>query len=566
MSKEKIALNPLKEALASCRLMYKYSIAFGAIINILMLSTPLYSMQVLDRVISSQNMNTLVMLTLIIMLALALLSVIQASRSFAMSRMSDWLENKLSGLVFANSIRMSLQSKLNIGSQKIRDLHTIKTFLTSPALVAMLDTPWAMIFIIVLFILHPMIGMLTVFGGFVLIAMAYFTDKTTKTMMERNNEDAIRSNAAVDQATRNAEVIQVMGLMNNVVSGWQELNKKVHSTQMLINKRQAVLGEVTKFIRMLLQIAVTGLGAYLVVRGEISTGTIIASSALVGRALSPFEQFINAWKGYVNYNKSFERLNKAFDIVGEEGDKMLLPAPEGLISVQNIFFAHKNTDKYILRSINFQVEPGEMLAIIGSSGSGKTTLAKILAGAWSPTSGAVRIDGASISDWDRQQLGEHFGYLPQDIELFSGSIRQNIGRMDPKSDPEKIIEAAQLAGVHELILSLPKGYDTEIGVEGSGLSGGQRQRLALARAFFGTPKILILDEPNSNLDSKGEEALSLALQVAKERNITTIIISHRPNVMTYADKILILQDGAVAAFGKKDDVLRQMNQMSNSNK
>lgn len=559
MSKAKIFVNPLKEALASCKVMFKYSILFGAVINLLMLASPLYSMMVLDRVISSQNTDTLVMLTLVIALALALLGVIQAARSFAMTRMSDWLEERLSTLVFANSIKMSLQSKINIGSQKIRDLQVIKGFLTSPSLVAMLDTPWAIIFIIVIFILHPLLGVLTIVGGVILILLGVVTDRTTKKMIERNNEDSIRSNSSVDQATRNAEVIQVMGLMNNVVGLWQDLNSKVHSTQVMVNKRQAVLSEITKFVRLFLQISVTGLGAYLVIKNELSSGAIIASSTLVGRALSPFEQFINAWKGYINYKKSFDRLNKAFEMMGESSNKMKLPAPEGRIEAQGLFFAPANTNKYTLRSVSFQVEPGETLVVIGQSGSGKTTLAKLISGAWEASSGMVRIDGANIKDWDRDQLGSYIGYLPQDIELFSGTIRQNIGRMDSKADPELLVEAAQLAGVHDMILGLANGYDTEIGLEGSGLSGGQRQRIALARALFGSPKILILDEPNSNLDSKGEEALGMALEIAKEKKITTIVISHRPNVINYADKLLILQDGVVVSFGKKEDVLKEMN-------
>jgi len=558
MSKEKIIVNPLKESLDACKVMFKFSVIFGGVINILMLASPLYSMQVLDRVISSQNTDTLTMLTLIVALALALLGLIQAARSFAMSRMSDWLEAKLSSLVFANSIRMSLQSKVNIGSQKLRDLQIIKGFLTSPSLVAMLDTPWAIIFIIAIFILHTSLGVLTLFGGVTLILLGVITDRATKSLIEGNNEDSIKNNASADQATRNAEVIQVMGLMDNVVGIWQKLNTKVHSTQIIINKRQAVLGEITKFVRMFLSTAVMALGAYLVIHNEISSGAIIASSTLVGRALSPFEQFINAWKGYLNYKKSYDRLNKAFDIMGVESDKMKLPDPQGSIEAQALFFAPANTNKYTLRSISFQVDPGELLVIIGHSGSGKTTLAKIISGAWEASSGIVRVDGANIRDWDRQQLGGSFGYLPQDIELFSGSIRQNIGRMNPDADPELVVEAAQLAGVHDMILGLANGYDTEIGVEGSGLSGGQRQRIALARALFGSPKFLVLDEPNSNLDSKGEEALGMALEVAKERGITTIVVSHRPNIMNYADKILILQDGVVVNFGKKDDVLKEI--------
>jgi PrtD family type I secretion system ABC transporter len=559
--KKKGQITPIKETLIACKVMFKYALLFGCIINLLMLSTPIYSMQVLDRVISSSNTDTLLMLTLVILLALLLLGLLQAGRTFAMTQMGNWIEKQLSEKVLAGSVKMSLESKVNIGSQQLIDLQTIKNFLTSPALLTILDTPWAIIFIIVLFAIHPWMGLLSVLGGGILIGLAILSDKLTKPLLDAINDESIKSRRQVDQATRNAEIIEVMGLLPNITYHWQQMNNKIQTTHSLYNKRQAVLTEVTKFIRLVLQILVTGIGAYLVLQGQISTGAIIASSSLMGRALAPFEGAINYWKGFVNCRKAYDRLNQAYELNEREAEKMALPEPEGKIDLENVFYNPPNVQRHLVKGITFSLKAGETLVIIGPSASGKTTLAKLIAGALSPTIGVVRIDDASLKDWKREQLGKYIGYLPQDVELFNGTIRANIARMDPDAKPEDIIIAAQIAGVHEMILRLPKGYDTEIGFDGSSLSGGQRQRIGLARAFYGNPKILLLDEPNSNLDSLGEAALSTAIAVAKENKITSIVISHRTSILNIADKIMIMKDGMIATYGSKKEVMDQMNKL-----
>ncbi|AIF80898.1 alkaline protease secretion ATP-binding protein AprD [endosymbiont of Acanthamoeba sp. UWC8] len=563
--KRKENITPIKETLFACKIMFKYALLFGCIINLLMLSTPIYSMQVLDRVISSGNVDTLVMLTLVIMLALLLLAMLQAGRSFAMTQMGNWIERQLSEKVFTGSVKMSLESKVNIGSQQLTDLQTIKNFLTSPGLLTVLDTPWAIIFIIVLFIIHPWMGFLSVIGGALLVGFAILSDKLTKPLLDSMNDENIKSRRQVDQATRNAEVIEVMGLLPNIIQSWQKLNGKIQTTHSLFTKRYSVLTEITKFIRLVIQILVTGFGAYLVINGQMSSGAIIASSSLVGRALAPFEGAINSWKGFVNCRKAYDRLNAAYELVEKHEEKMSLPEPEGRVDVENLFYNPPNVQRHIVKGITFSLKAGETLAIIGPSASGKTTLAKLLAGALNPSIGTVRVDDASLKDWKREELGKYIGYLPQDVELFAGTIKENIARMDPNADPEEVVMAAQITGVHEMILRLPKGYDTEIGFDGSMLSGGQRQRIALARAFYGNPKILLLDEPNSNLDSVGEAALATAIDVAKDRNITCIIISHRTSILNVADKIMILKDGVIATFGSKKEVMDQMNQASQMN-
>ena len=549
---------PLKEALFFCRVMVKFVLIFGCLVNLLMLSTPLFSMQVLDRVLSSQNTDTLLMLTLVIILALTLLGLIQAARSFAMNKMGNWLENRLSETVFSNSIRLSLESKAMANSQQLRDLQTVKTFLTSPGLISIMDMPWAIIFIIVLFILHTYIGFLAIIAGTVLIIFGLIADRATKPLIEMNNENFIKSMRQVDQSTRNAEVIEVMGMKKNIIASWQNMNQDMQKTQNLVTKRQSIFMEITKFFRLIIQISVTALGAYLVIQGQITSGTIIASSSLVGRALAPFEAAINSWKGFVTCRKSYERLTKSFTRYSDDSNIMSLPEPEGIIGVENVYFAPMGVQRHILKGIGFSLNQGEILAVIGPSASGKTTLAKLLVGIANPSIGTVRIDGASLKDWKKEELGPHLGYLPQDVELFSGTVKENIARMDTNPNPENVVIAAQLAGVHDMVLQLPQGYDTNIGLDGSMLSGGQKQRIGLARAFYGDPKFIVLDEPNANLDTQGEEALMTAISVAKEKSITTIIISHKTSILSVVDKILVMKDGMVASFGPKKEVMEKL--------
>jgi PrtD family type I secretion system ABC transporter len=425
----------------------------------------------------------------------------------------------------------------------------------------MMDLPWAIIFLIVLFLLHSAMGFLTIIGGVLLIMIGLIADRATKPLVESNNDNFIKSMRYLEQSARNAEVVKVMGMESKVIHSWQKLNHKVQNTQSLTVERQAVFAEITKLIRTIIQIAVTGIGAYLVLNNQFSSGAIIASSSLVGRALSPFEVAINSLKGYINCKKAYERLNGTFVMIGESDDNMSLPEPEGKVEVENLFFAPMGVQKHILKGITFSLNPGETLVVVGASASGKTTLAKVLVGCYEPSIGSVRIDGASLKDWKADQLGQYLGYLPQDVELFSGTVKENIARMDTDADPDAVIMAAQLAGIHDMILKLPKAYDTEIGPDGSVLSGGQRQMVGLARAFYGSPKFLVLDEPNANLDANGEGALAAAVDFAKEEKITTILISHRPSILNLADKIMVMKDGMMVAFGSKQDLMGQVQKL-----
>ena len=566
MVKKKINVTVLQSTLRTCRVMFIYAIMFGALINILMLSTPIYSMQVLDRVISSGNTDTLVMLSIVIGLSLLLLALLQGARSFAMTAMGSWFEKKISKDVLNNSIQLSLTSGNNVGSQKIRDLQTVKNFLTSPQLLVMMDTPWAVIFIIVLYILHPMIGTIALIGGIVLIIFGVIADKATKTLHQSYNEMYIKNSRVVEQTTKNAEVISVMGFSNNVVSKWEHLNNSMQRVHSLVTKRQTVFSEVTKFFRILLQVSITGVGALLVIKGEITPGTIIASSAMMGRALAPFEATINAWKQFIKSKQSYTRLNNGFDISESKYQKMSYPAPEGKLNIQGVTYIIPKTRTALVQNASFNLEVGESLAIMGASGSGKSSLAKLIVGAYKATSGFIRIDGMNINDWQQDELGQYIGYLPQDIELFSGTVKENIARMDENAKSDDVIRAAQLAGAHDMIITLPDAYNTEIGVDGNTLSGGQRQRIGLARAFYGDPRLLVLDEPNSSLDKNGEQALYNALEIAKETNVTTIVISHRPSTLNVADKIMLISNGAISLFGPKDEVIQKMQGIKAANK
>ena len=553
---QNMAESPLKKSLSICKLMFKYALIFGCCINILMLAPPVYSMQVLDRVLSSANLDTLLFLTIVIVCALMFLSLLQTARHFAIVKMGAWLERQMSEKLFSHSLKNHLNG-ISAGEQPLRDLTKIKSYLTSQQFVNILDMPWAIIFIIVLFLIHPYMGCLAIIGGILLIITGLISNTIMKPLNDKRDTSYIQSMQQVGQAARNAEVIQVMGMFPDVIKNWQKINQDVQSNQNAVGMKQSIFTEIGKLVRMVLQISGTGLGALLVLRGEISVGAIIASSAITSRALAPFEAAIASWKLMLEALKAYNRLEQNLQNYSESAKCISLPPPEGKLLLENVFFQASNAKKYIIKGVNFAVEAGEILVIIGASASGKTTLAKLIVGAYQAQEGSIRIDNANLKDWNPEELGKYMGYLPQSVELFAGTIKQNISRMDNEASSEKIIEAAKQAGVHDMILRLSDGYETVIGPDGRGLSGGQRQRIGLARAFYGEPKLIVLDEPNSNLDNFGEAALSEALIRIKEKKITTIVISHRTSILNIADKVMLLKDGSVAMFGNRDDVLSQ---------
>jgi len=558
-------LNPLNLALEKCKAGFWITFWFAFVINLLMLITPLYSLQVLDRVIGSGNKETLLMLSLIIASIYFVYGLLQIARSFTLIKIGEWLDHVLSPVIFSHSISASA-TKANVSaSQLLRDFSTVKTFLTSTGINTLFDAPWSIIYIIVIFMIHPYIGIITVVGGILIVSTAFFNAIATNKTLGEATEFSIKSLTQAEIAGRNAEVVEAMGMMKNVSKNWHKFNEASLQKQSIASYRNGVISNFSRFIRNIMQMMVTGVGAYIVVQSrgqDMTTGGMIASSIIVGRALAPFDNAIELWKSISSAMKSYKNINLSFDRHATREEAMPIPGVKGHLTVDNIYYATPTPQhlpqppmpQYILKGVSFSVQPGEILAIIGPSAAGKSTLSKVIVGVWKATSGTVRLDSGEIYRWNREDFGKHVGYLPQGIELFSGTIKQNIARMSEDADPSKVIEAAKLAGAHEMILRLPDGYDTDIGSGGSNLSGGQKQRVGLARAFYGSPKMVILDEPNANLDEAGEIALSNALKQAKTLEMSVIVISHRPSVLSVVDKILVIQDGAVAAYGTQDEI------------
>lgn len=547
--------NPvLRQALSACRGGVVAVVAFSLFINVLMLTAPLYMLQIFDRVIASRSEDTLLYLTLIAGVALLTLAALEITRSRIMVGLSSWLDKRLSGTVLEGSIGMSVAAAGAPSIQGLRDLSTFRTFLAGPGMFPILDAPWTPIFIAVIFLMHPVLGWLALGGAIVLFCLALANEVTTRDLLRRSGGASIASLRQAESAVRNAHVIEAMGMMPNLVKRWHSKNAEMLDFQGRASTRAGAITATSKFIRQGLQIGVLGAGAWLVLGGEITAGMMIAASILMSRALAPVEQAIGSWKSVIAAREAYRRVRDQLAATPVRGEEMALPRPEGRLTVEGVTYFHPGAAEATLRGVSFRLEPGDTLGLIGPTAAGKSTLAALLVGIAKPRVGHVRLDGADMADWVGEDLGRHIGYLPQDIELFAGTVRDNIARMG-EADPESVISAAQLAGVHEMILQLPNAYETEIGEAGAALSGGQRQRIALARAMFGHPRFVVLDEPNASLDAAGEEALVNAIATLKEREATVVVIAHRPNILRHVDKVLVLRAGAVEAFGPPSEVL-----------
>ena len=557
--------NPLIAAVAKCKSAFWIVFWFAFVINLLMLLTPLYSLQVLDRVIGSGNLYTLMWLSIVVGIIYFIYGLLQIARSFTLIKVGEWLDKTVAPIIFGYSISASA-TRVNTGaSQLLRDFQTIKTFLTSTGINTLFDAPWSVIYIIVIFLIHPYIGILTLVGAVLIVFTAFFNAAATNKTLGEATEFSIKGMTQADIANRNSEVVEAMGMIKNVTKDWHKFNLASLDKQSTASYRNGVISNFSRFIRNIMQMLVTGIGAYVVVstRGDaMTTGGMIMSSIIVGRALAPFDNAIEMWKSISSALKSYKNINQLFATFKSRDEAMPIPNVQGHLTVENVYYStpippdmpQPPTPRYILKDVSFEVQPGEVLAVIGPSAAGKSSLAKVLVGVWKAASGNIRLDGGEVYRWNRENFGTHVGYLPQGIELFSGTIKQNIARMDENPDPEKVIEAAKLSGAHEMILRLPDSYDSDIGVAGSNLSGGQKQRVGLARAFYGNPKLVILDEPNANLDEAGEQALSDALKQAKIKKIAVVVISHRPSVLSVVDKILVLQNGEVALYGTQEEM------------
>ncbi len=546
------------EYLFRVRRTFWYTVWFSLCMNVLMLFLPFYSMLIFDKVLSSHSMDTLYLLTFIVVCAFVILSVFNALRTFVLGRIADWLDSHISIKLFEASITRAALFPAGASSQMLRDINNIKSFITGPGMITLLDAPWSPIFIIATFLIHPALGWVTLIGAVLLLFFAVLNEMQTKKLLEEASKDSIKSLMSAENSIRNSEAIEAMGMMPQIIDRWGKANRDSLEVQKLANDRAAIIGSISKFFRLLVQAALICVGAFFAINHSLSVGALIAGPILAGRALAPFEAAIGVWKSLVMAREAYKRINENVSQIPELRGTMRLPAPKGHISVEGLYFRPPRADKFAITNLSFRIEPGESVGIIGPSAAGKSTLSKLLVGVWMPTNGVVRLDGNDIFKWNRVDAGQYVGYMPQNVELFPASVKDNIARLNPDAAPEDVVEAARLAGAHEMIVRLPKGYDTIIGE--NGVSPGQQQRIALARAFYGNPKLLVLDEPNSNLDAEGEFALLNALNVAKSRGVTTIVVAHKPSIIQNVDKILVLREGVMEMYGPRDAVLAKFNQ------
>lgn len=544
----------LNEIIASFKRVFYSVAAFSFVINLLLLVPSIYMLQVYDRVLASRNETTLLMLTLLVVGLYLLMGFLEFVRSRVLIRSGVALDMKLNSRVFDSSFEHYLRLKGGNAQQSFGDLANIRQFMSGNGLFAFLDAPWTPIYILVCALLHPWLGWFALGGALVLLALALLNERLTSPPLSEASQWAGKAGAFAGNNLRNAEVVEAMGMLPALRERWFARQGKFLSMQARASDLAGRITAVTKFIRISMQSLILGLGALLVLKHEITPGAMIAGSILLGRALAPVELAIGSWRQFVSAREAYKRLNELLKMFPSRPERLSLPQPKGQISVEGLLVAAPGQQTPILKGLNFQVPAGNLVAVVGPSASGKSTLARALVGVWPPFSGHVRLDGADISKWNKEELGPWIGYLPQDIELFEGTVSENIARFG-EIDAEKVVEAAQRAGVHEMILRLPHGYDTPIGEGGASLSGGQRQRIALARALYGNPVLMVLDEPNSNLDDAGEAALVAALRSMKEDGRTVFLITHKLNVINTADALLILRDGQVHAFGPREAVL-----------
>jgi len=548
----------LQEALNVCRGAFFSAAFFSMFINFLMLVPVIYMLQLYDRVVPTGSESTLYTLTLIMLVLFLTLGLLEWVRTQILVRVSTRLETMLHHRLFEVAFRQSLYSGgVTASAQPLDDLTALRQFLTGNGLFAFFDAPWLPFYIIVMFMFHPWYGWMAILTAIVLLIMAVVNEKLTSAPLSDANTLAASGRAQVNKNLRNSEVIEAMGMLSNVRQRWLDNAYDVLVLQSKASARGGMITALSKVTRMTAQSVILGIGAFLVIQGEISPGMMIAGSILLGRALAPIDLLIGSWKGFIAARGQYNRLNELLLNIPAYLETMPLPVPVGKIEVENIFIVPPGAQEPVINGLTFEVDAGDSVAIIGPTGAGKSTLARGLLGIWPASEGVVRLDGADIMSWNREALGPHVGYLPQDIELFQGRISENIARFS-EMDSEKVIKAAQMAGVHEMILLLPEGYDTAIGPSGCTLSGGQRQRIGLARALYGSPKLVVLDEPNSNLDDVGEQSLAETLATLEAEQITTIIITHRNNVLSKIKKILIIKDGVLAAYGLRDDVISHL--------
>ena len=545
----------VKEAVAASRRALNATFLFSAVINILMMAGPLFMLQVYDRVLSSGSFPTLVALSAITAGLYGIIGMLELARSRIIGRVGAEIDQRLSDRIFEAALRKSLATQGAAGPA-LRELDSFRQFISGPAPITFFDTPWTPVYLFVIFLTHWMLGVAAIIGTAILLALAWLSEKRGRVPMQQAGQAIAKSLEMAETGQRNAEAITAMGMLGAYRARWQTLNGEAIGWQLLAADRLGGMSAVTKATRLLLQSFMLAIAAGLAITGAISPGSIIAATIIFGRALAPVEQIIGHWRGFIKARESYYKLEEVLTFAPPQRSRTELPRPKGVLDVQNIRVAAPETRNVILNGISFRANPGQMLAIIGPSASGKSTLVRTLVGLWPAFGGAVMLDGARLEQWHPEDLGKHIGYLPQSVELFAGTVKQNICRFREDATDEQVIDAAKQAHAHELILGLPKGYETELGNYATYLSGGQRQRIALARALFSTPPLVVLDEPNSNLDRLGDEALSAAIDGMRSRGQTVILVSHRVQAIGKADLLLLLEKGQQRAFGPRNEVMK----------
>lgn len=553
----KLRPGKLRIALQGVRREFAVTGLFSFCINLLMLVSPLFMLQVYDRVLTSRSGMTLLMLALLAVGLLAIMGALDMLRARLLVRTGRKIDNLTNDTLFDGVFRAAVFKPGLAGGQYFRDMDSLRQFMTGGPVLAFFDLPWAPLYLLIIALMHPLLGAVAAVGALVIFGLGWLNETTTRGALKTASEESFLAHDMVDRSLRNAEVLRAMGMREGVRRIWRSHQDAALEAQCEASDRAGGITASSKATRLILQVLILGVGAYLAIDQIITPGVMIAASIIMGRALAPFEQAIGGWRSFVQARGAYHRLNTLLSAADSDQPGMSLPAPRGRIEFDRVLAAPPGAPAPVLKGISFSLEAGDSLGIVGPSAAGKTTLARVLLGIWPARSGEVRLDGADVFRWNHEELGPHIGYLPQDVELFSGTVADNIARFT-NVDPGKVVIAAKAAGIHDMVLALPQGYDSQIGVSGLNLSAGQRQRVGLARALYGDPALVVLDEPNANLDTDGEAALAQAVEGLKARGATTIIISHRRAILDRLDKVMLLSAGQIAAFGARAEVMAKL--------
>ena len=551
-------LPEVSAAFRSCRTAFVSTGVFSGIVNILMLTGSIFMLQVYDRVLTSSSVPTLLALIAIVLILYAYYGFLEYLRARILVRIGRRVEEQLRNRVFDAVTEHALRKTPGVGSQPLNDLQTIRQFISGQGPFAFLDMPWVPVYLFVIFMMHWVLGVASLAAAATIFVVALMTEIFTRKPLQEATKAQVRASLMTDEGRRNTEALHSLGMAGNLRGRWNEVQQTALDEHTKGSDVGGILSAISRVLRLMIQSGILALGAYLAIKQEISAGTMIAASIIMSRALAPVEQAVANWQQFLAARKAFERLNSVLQSVPAEIKRMALPRPTGKLEAENVIVQLPGTDKPTLQGISFSVEPGQGIGVIGPTGAGKSTLARTLVGVIKPNRGDVRLDGAALDQRDPDELGAMIGYLPQDVQLFDGTVAQNISRFQPNANPDKIVEAAKLANVHDLIQHLPDGYNTPLLEGGARLSAGQRQRVALARALFGDPVLLVLDEPNSNLDSEGEAALDRAIRASMQRGAAVIVIAHRPSALAAIQQVMVLSDGKVAALGPRDEIMRKV--------